>query len=754
MISSIPSTAITLLILLVAAVGSYTVKVQGFLDKLERYELHSFLTYSHMNNARNGRKLLQSKGMEKLSYEFEAFGRVLSLELIRDDKLFASDYKHYIAVPKNDGTYEYVIDKDQGNIRCHYKATFKDDPHSMGRVSLCGPGMRAIFQHSDIGQFHIQPIDDKGDEHAMYRSLDVKKSEKKCGVDNSERYRASQRHLEDILVDDVHHQHENILDDDNNDEVGHNGEERRRLGNGPNKLVRLFIVNDNMRYNLLGSAVHSHSASLVATMDTIYSTIGGSYTFNMQIVGMMTFQSVDPYTVPLETSGDPMAENLHDLFTEWRKNNRANFPLDYSVAMLFSGYNFDANVLGLAWLDGACYSAAKAAIVQTADLVDSVIGLAAAHELGHALGMRHDDVTEAGSIVTTACYSSLNPHVMDQYVAKNGIATWSSCSVKWVKQHFEGYGSITKKYDVTFYPSCMEKCFVGDPNPPEGCTPVETWTASSPVCGDGLREGNEECDCPNKDCTGIDPCCDGATCKLKSGAQCSAVDSCCTSTCEVVTDTTKVCRKSEGGCDVVERCDGIRGSCPIDVFKDLGTACTASGNPGICYNKECKSHYSMCIKSSDPFFHQYDNDCSTADNDDGDAACGKLYCHEVGQATCQNPSDKYVEDGTQCQTGKACLNGVCTSYSSFPGKTLSPTRSPTAPTTRKPTKTPTSVPTSNPRTVKPTKSPTFTPTRNPRTLKPTKNPILPCSSTKKSKCKAQRLCKWIKINGIPQCTIK
>ena len=35
---------------------------------------------------------------------------------------------------------------------------------------------------------------------------------------------------------------------------------------------------------------------------------------------------------------------------------------------------------------------------------------------------------------------------------------------------------------------------------------------------EGMREGDEQCDCGGRDCAEVDPCCDGATCRLKTQA--------------------------------------------------------------------------------------------------------------------------------------------------------------------------------------------------------------------------------------------
>jgi hypothetical protein len=67
------------------------------------------------------------------------------------------------------------------------------------------------------------------------------------------------------------------------------------------------------------------------------------------------------------------------------------------------------------------------------------------------------------------------------------------------------------------------------------------------ICGNGVKEKNEQCDCGLKrDCR--DACCDADTCTLKPGAACAdGNDSCCGS-CNILSAGTS-CHVKNDICD-------------------------------------------------------------------------------------------------------------------------------------------------------------------------------------------------------------
>jgi hypothetical protein len=164
---------------------------------------------------------------------------------------------------------------------------------------------------------------------------------------------------------------------------------------------------------------------------------------------------------------------------------------------------------------------------------------------------------------------------------------WSNCSQLYIDDWFDGTpaANTTAGYiNGLFTSQCLENI------------PTRTWTNAS-VCGDGVRNGNEQCDCGINDCSVVDPCCNGATCMLISNATCSTIDPCCDN-CGIVTDS-RVCRPSANAyCDVAETCNGVNATCPPDITVRPGSSCSwnVSGHQGtgVCYGNACLSHDEQC----------------------------------------------------------------------------------------------------------------------------------------------------------------
>lgn len=77
------------------------------------------------------------------------------------------------------------------------------------------------------------------------------------------------------------------------------------------------------------------------------------------------------------------------------------------------------------------------------------------------------------------------------------------------------------------------------------------------VCGNGVWEAKEECDCGGADACANQICCN-TNCTLVPGAACADNNTACCENCQIRTGSlakATVCRQVAGECDVAEYCE-------------------------------------------------------------------------------------------------------------------------------------------------------------------------------------------------------
>lgn len=269
--------------------------------------------------------------------------------------------------------------------------------------------------------------------------------------------------------------------------------------------------------------------------------------------------------------------------------------------------------------------------------------------MGHNLGMVHD---------TGSC--SGHNFVMEAIVSNVPADRFSNCSRDDMTAFFEGVPSFcdgsclrVRAYGTSDRPACLEN------------QPAAVWT-NEPVCGDGFRDVGEDCDCGRADCTGLDDCCDGAICRLKPGATCSAGDGCCnTGTCQLAAPGS-VCRGAAGDCDRTEKCVGDSPQCPADRHAPAGTRCVSvpgSSQNGVCHAGHCMSHAQQCLALR-VAFPDVRGECALRSGSAGNDACEELFCGGASPHNCLvgfNMGEGRIrtQDGTPCGAESQCLGGRC-----------------------------------------------------------------------------------------------
>ncbi|CAG8501757.1 3164_t:CDS:10 [Acaulospora morrowiae] len=302
--------------------------------------------------------------------------------------------------------------------------------------------------------------------------------------------------------------------------------------------------------------------------------------------------------------------------------------------------------VGIAWLGMLCKSGAslqnngtagKAYVSGTG--VSTIVKdewKVVAHEIGHGFGAIHDCVASTCPCGTGACSCCpLDSNTCDaqgKYIMNptSDVLTndFSPCSIRDICYAFPGLGT----------------CLL---DPGQGSKVI----LSSAMCGNGLKEQGEDCDC-GTDCD-KDPCCDGSTCKFKNGAVCDDLNDMCCTNCSYKPANT-ICRPSSSECDIVEYCNGTSGVCPSDAHVADGTSCGNSSGLA-CANGQCTSRDLQCLQRGSRM-----GVTKACASDSG--SCAILCADPSSSNTCLQMTGNFI-DGTPCGFGGTCSQGNCKSGS-------------------------------------------------------------------------------------------
>ncbi|GJJ72630.1 hypothetical protein EMPS_04988 [Entomortierella parvispora] len=318
-------------------------------------------------------------------------------------------------------------------------------------------------------------------------------------------------------------------------------------------------------------------------------------------------------------------------------------------------------VVGIAWTKALCQMKAlsqdvKGQIGQTQYTAGTGVSsitpnewMVVAHEIGHGFGAIHDcnsQTCAANGVATGQCcpLSTTTCDAGANYIMNpsESVATkqFSPCSIKTICATIKSSSG-----------QCLR---------PPGTR--STQNSQSNICGNGLKEPGEECDCGSAADCAKDPCCDGTTCKLKGGAVCDDLNDDCCLNCKLKPQG-QVCRPSISQCDIQEVCSGTSATCPADEHLANQTPCngTTQGSNGTatsgleCANGVCTSRDLQCQQQDRPGITKQcgaSTSCALTCNDPSGAA---LSCMQIPGV--------FFLDGTSCGFGGSCNQGEC-QYSS------------------------------------------------------------------------------------------
>ncbi|XP_042691123.1 disintegrin and metalloproteinase domain-containing protein 2-like [Centrocercus urophasianus] len=429
--------------------------------------------------------------------------------------------------------------------------------------------------------------------------------------------------------------------------------------------VLLHVVLERSLYRHLGDdqyIVSQKVVQLISFLDNMFSSLNVTVTLSSMEVWRLRNK--------IQTTG--AGEMVLLRFLDWKRSNAI---LRHYVVPYLLMYRDQADFVGATSPGMLCrrHASAAVAVLQHAVTLES-FSVVLAQLLGRSLGMGFDD--------GRGCHCPTHTCVMESRALRiGGAKTFSSCSAADLEQF------------LWLNPECpFLSALQLHPDP------------RAAVCGNGVVEHDEQCDCGGDVACAADACCT-TQCKLKPGSECS-LGLCCAK-CQFKAPNTPCRPPADAQCDLPEFCNGSSASCPPDVYVQDGHSCEHS--TGYCYHGRCKSAELQCqrlygrgaknaplacyeeINSHQDRFGHCGNrlldgyqPCSWPN-----LGCGKLICTypnhvpftklkgaiiyaQVQEHLCVSfdvmhaPSEAdplLVKDGTKCGPGKVCMNGTCHPHS-------------------------------------------------------------------------------------------
>ncbi|NXF22884.1 ADAM8 protein, partial [Rhodinocichla rosea] len=423
-----------------------------------------------------------------------------------------------------------ITEQPDTQDHCFYQGHVRGQPGSAASISTCG-GLSGFFRVNET-TFLLEPLEGAvAGRHAVYRAAHLRGKRGTCREPGASLQYDREPKIPAAM-------------------------KLYRWKSGPvqkgPRYVELVLVADNQEFRKHKDlrTVQNRMKEIVNHVDKLYQPLR----LRVALIGLEVWNHRDKITV------SPNPEVTLDNFLHWRESELLR-KKPHDNAQLITGVDFHGNTVGLAKKLVMC-TRDSGGVNQ--DHSTNPIGAAStmAHEMGHNLGMSHDEDV-------AGCRCPIPK-------ADGGCVMAGSVGL--------------------VYPKLFSRCseqdmwqFLGDPR--TSCllnAPRADELYGGPVCGNQFVERGEQCDCGTpQECS--DRCCNATTCQLREGAECARGE--CCQDCKVKAAGT-LCRASKNDCDLAEHCSGLSAECPEDVFQENGISCQHGS--GYCYNGACPSHGEQC----------------------------------------------------------------------------------------------------------------------------------------------------------------
>ncbi|ROL49548.1 Disintegrin and metalloproteinase domain-containing protein 8 [Anabarilius grahami] len=495
---------------------------------------------------------------EQLEYDLAVDGRNLTISLHRNRELLGKHYtlSHYT----EDGISET---KSSDNIdHCYYHGHIQDFENSSVSVGLCS-GMEGFLRVNNQ-VYLIEPLEESLDgDHAVYKQEHLRTKQGAFGYINDTVYdlgpKSSGLYKGKIM--------------------------KNKAPSGGQRIVEMVLVVDHTE---------------------LYRPLN----IRVMLVGLEVWSQrdlIDVSSVPNLTL---------ERFFKWRQDSLLKRK-KHDNAHFITAVDFDGSTVGLATMNAMC-SPSSGAVNEDHNSNPIAVASTVAHEMGHNLGMSHDN-PNCGCSSDTGC-------IMGDtigYIYPDSFSTYSQSSLKAFLQNFDS--------------SCLLD------------VPDQGELYGGPVCGNAFVEKGEECDCGTVELQHS-----GSLCR-QSAHDCDLDEYCTGESAFCPEDEYKMnglpCNHNQGYC--------FNGQCP-----------THKEHCKLLWGSDAEVDVDTCFR-----YNVFDRTSKSIEH----MKCGKIYCYgrnpfpitlekkiiTFQSRTCNmavdpSPTEDLgkVPSGTKCDTNKAMRHSV------------------------------------------------------------------------------------------------
>ncbi|XP_034503582.1 A disintegrin and metallopeptidase domain 3 [Ailuropoda melanoleuca] len=369
------------------------------------------------------------------------------------------------------------------------------------------------------------------------------------------------------------------------------------------KILKIQIIMDKALFDYMGSEVAVAAEKVVH----IFGLINTMF-FQLKVTVKLTSLELWSDQNKISTKGD--ADDVLQRFVSWKE--QFLFQRSHDMAYLLI-YRDHPNYVGATYHGMACnpkFAAGIALYPQTITL--EAFSVVMTQLLGVSLGLTYNNDAFTCYCPGTACIMNTKA------IRSHGVKFFSSCSMDEFKR-------MVSQPEF----ECLQNQIVSE----------VAYRGRSSLCGNGILEPPEQCDCGSKQhCKKFEKCCNPEDCTLTEFAECGTGPCCNKDTCLISVRGT-VCRKSRDPCDFTEFCNGRTEFCVPDVRSADLEPCnnkTAYCYQGICQDtdKQCAELFGKFAKGSTFLCTQEVNmhnddfgNCRRDSCNFRDILCGKIVCH-------------------------------------------------------------------------------------------------------------------------------